>query len=146
MAIKVSSGLRNKMLVTGSFKATMDGGSLKIYSGTVPTDADQAATGTLLVTITNNSTGTGVTFATTATTGVVTKTVAEVWSGVVGTGGVASYYRLVATGDTAALSTTEARVQGLVSTAGADLNMSSTTLVAAATQTIDYYSMALPTA
>ena len=153
MAIKTSSGLRNKMLVTGSFKSLLDGGSVKIYGGAssavIPPDADSSPTvngAVLLCTVTNNSTGTGVTFATTAASGVVTKTVAEVWSGVNAATNTAQFYRLVSSSDTGASSTTDARVQGTISTAGADLNLSSVSLTSGATQTVDYYSMALPTA
>jgi hypothetical protein len=151
MAIKVSTGLRNKMLLATAnggapFGTAMNLGFIKLYGGTVPADADAAVTGTLLCTISNNNTGTtGLTFAATAASGTITKTVAEVWSGTA-TAGTVTHYRLVAAGDTGALSTTEARVQGLVSTAGADLNLSNTTLVGGAIQTVDYYSMALPTA
>jgi hypothetical protein len=148
MAIKTSTGLRNKMLDTGSFKTVMNLGKMVLYGGTVPADADQASnTGTnIICTITNASGVTGLTFAAAAASGVITKTLAEVWSGVNANTGTVTHYRLLAAGDTGALSTTEARVQGLVGTAGADLNLSAVGLTAAATQVIDYYSMALPTA
>ena len=147
MAIKTSTGLRNAMLDTGSFKSIMDGGTVKIYSGAVPADADAAlGSAVLLVPITNASTATGVTMAAAAVAGVLTKTVAEVWSGVNVATGMASFYRFVTAADTGAASTTEKRVQGLCATAGSDMNMSDTTLTAAATHTQDFYSIALPSA
>jgi hypothetical protein len=93
-----------------------------------------------------NSTGTGITFASTASGGTIVKNSGEVWSGVNVATGTATFYRLVAAGDTGASSTTEARVQGTVATSGADLNLTSTSLTSAATQSIDYYSLTLPTA
>lgn len=145
MTLKVSTGLRNKLLDTGSLASLMAGGLIKIYSGSPPTNADDAASGSLLCTISLNSTGTGVNMASTATGGVLAKSTAETWSGVVALSGAATYYRHVAASDTGAASTTQARLQGEIATAGAELNLSSTTLTSGATQTVDYYSVALPT-
>jgi len=145
MTLKVSTGLRNKLLDTGSLATLMAGGLIKIYSGTPPASADDAASGSLLCTISLNSTGTGVNMASTATGGVLAKSTSETWSGVVALSGAATYYRHVAASDTGASSTTQARLQGEIATAGAELNLSSTTLTSGATQTVDYYSVALPT-
>lgn len=146
MAIKASLGLRNKMLDTNSFDALMNLGFIRIFTGAGPASADDAATGTLLVIISLNSTGTGISFATTASAGTIQKAAAEVWSGVNAATGTAGYYRFVAPGDTGAASSTEARIQGTVGTAGADLNLSSVALISGATQTIDFFSVAFPTA
>lgn len=147
MTIKLSTGLRNKMLATGSFKSIMDGSFLKIYGGAIPATADAPlGAATLLCTISNNSTGTGVTFDGTPAGGVIVKTPSEVWSGVNAATGTATFYRLVTASDDGSDSATQARVQGTVGTAGADGNISSTALVSAAPQTADYYSLALPTA
>jgi hypothetical protein len=51
MALRFSTGLRNYMMNHGSFKEAFNGGRLLIYTGTQPTLADDAATGTLLCTI-----------------------------------------------------------------------------------------------
>jgi UDP-N-acetylglucosamine enolpyruvyl transferase len=147
MAIKTSTGLRNALLDTGSLKSTFNLGFLKIYAGTVPADADASlGSATLLCTVSVNSTGTGITFAASASGGTIVKNSGEVWSGVNVATGTASFYRLVTAGDTGGASTTEARIQGTVATSGADLNLTSTSLTASATQTIDYYSLSLPTA
>lgn len=145
MTIKVSTGLRNAVLGTSSLDAALDLGFIKIYSGAAPASADDAATGTLLCTISVNSTGTGLTFDA-PSGGVMAKAAAEVWSGVNAASGTAAYYRHVGPADTGALSTTEPRLQGSVGTSGADLNLSSVGLTAAATQTIDYYTVAWPSA
>ena len=145
MSLKSSTGLRSKLLDTGSLKATMALGFIKIYTGAEPANADAAVTGTLLCTISVNSTGTGISFDTAAVGGVLSKAPGEVWSGVNAAGGTATYYRHVAVGDDGTLSTTQARIQGTVGTAGAELNLSSAVLANGATQTIDYYSVTLPT-
>ena len=146
MTIKISTGLRNKLMDTGSLKSVMAGGLIKIYSGAEPADADAAATGTLLCTISLNSTGTGINFDTAAVAGVISKAPAETWSGNNASTGTAGYFRHVAAGDDGTLSTTQARIQGRVSTVGADLNLSSVSLVSGAPQAIDYYSVTLPSA
>ena len=145
MSLKVSTGLRSKMLDTGPLKTIMALGFIKLYSGAEPANADAAITGTLLSTISVNSTGTGLSFDTAAVAAVLSKAPAEVWSGTNAAGGTATYYRHVAAGDDGALSTTQARIQGTVGTVGAELNLSSVILANGATQTIDYYSVALPT-
>jgi hypothetical protein len=55
MAIRLSTGLVNKMMDTGSFKDIFANAVLDIYSGTQPADADTAASGTALVLITKAS-------------------------------------------------------------------------------------------
>lgn len=146
MAAKFSTGLRNAMLVTGQFRTLMNLCSLKIYAGAEPASADAALGGaTLLCTVTNNATATGLTWEAAATGGVLTKTLAEVWRGSNVASGTAAFYRIVQTGDDGTLSTAQYRIQGLCGIVGSDLNMSSTALVSAATQDIDFYSVALPT-
>ncbi len=144
MTIKSSTGLRNHALVTGSIKSALDGLVIKLFSGTVPVDADAAETGTLLATITVNNTGTPLTFAATAESGVLAKNDSEIWSGLVTTGGTCTHYRLQASGDANAASTSAIRVQGSVGLIGADLNVSDPVLVGAAIQNIDYFVVALP--
>lgn len=146
MAAKYSNGLRNAMLVTDPFRTLMNLSVLKIYAGTEPATADAALGGaTLLCTVTNNGTATGLTFETSATDGVVTKTVAEVWRGTNAASGTATFCRLVTSSDDGLASTSQYRVQGTVGVVGAQLNLSSTSLVASATQDIDFFAVALPT-
>ena len=147
MAVKSSTGLRNKLLDNNSFRATMNLGFVKIYSGTPPAIADDAIGGgnTLLCTISNNNTATGLTFEAVAVGGALFKTAAEVWSGINAAGGVATFYRHVAVGDTGVLSTTQARVQGTISVIGDDMNLTSTTLINGSSQTLPSYAIYLPT-
>lgn len=55
MTIRLSTGFRNHTLQHSSFKRTLQGGKLEIYSGAQPSSADSAPTGTLLATITSAS-------------------------------------------------------------------------------------------
>lgn len=55
MAIKVSTGLANRVSDRDSFRQSINSGRLLIFSGTQPTTADLASNGTLLATITNAS-------------------------------------------------------------------------------------------
>lgn len=52
--ISLGTGLRNSLLGDKSLADLLNGGVIRIYSGFPPNSADDAATGQLLVTITNN--------------------------------------------------------------------------------------------
>lgn len=144
--IKLSTGMRNGILAYNSFKGALDGGLLAIFGGTVPSSADDATSGaTLLVTISLSGGGSGINFEASAVSGVLSKAAAETWQGTIGTGGTATFFRFYESGgDPTAASTTEQRIQGTVGVAGADLNLSSLTLVGAAIQTLDYFNVTLP--
>lgn len=146
MAIKLSTGLRNAMLGSSDLASALDSGFIKIYAGTAPTSADDAITEshTLLCTISVSGNGTGVTMDP-PVSGVIGKNTGEVWSGTNVASGTASFYRHVGDDDTAASSTTEPRIQGSVALAGGDMNMTSVALSSGAVQTLDYYTVALPT-
>ncbi len=144
MAVKTSTGLRNAMMVTDSFKTLMDGCTLKIYAGAVPVSADNPA-GSLLCTMTVGNDGTTpLTFHGTATNGVVVKSQIESWSGTVSATGTASYYRLETSADDQTQSDVFHRVQGNVDVAGSDMNFTSVALVQNAIQNLDFYSIVLP--
>lgn len=148
MTIKASTGLRNKLLDTNPFKTIFNLGFLNIYAGPEPATADAALVGgthTLLCAISNNNTATGITFAASASSGAITKNLSETWSKAAVATGTAAFFRLVAAGDTGASSTTEARVQGSVGTSGADLNLTTVSLVSATIYTVDSFSITLPT-
>lgn len=146
MATKISTGLSNKLLDTGSLKSLLAGNIIRIYAAvSVPATADDAVTGTLLCTITKNGDGTtGLTFAAAASNRVLSKEPSEVWQGTIIASGTAAYFRQVLPADDGALSTTALRIQGLIGTVGADLNLSSVALTAGAPQLIDAFNVALP--
>lgn len=78
-----------------------------------------------------------------AVAGVISKS-SDVWSGVGLVTGVATYGRLVLPTDDATLSTTQIRAQGAVSTSGAEITMSNTTITLGATSTVDAASITKP--
>jgi hypothetical protein len=75
--------------------------------------------------------------------GVIAKN-ADVWSGVALATGTAGYFRLVTNQDDGTLSNTQIRLQGNVSTSGAELNLSNINLTLGATQTIDTFQLTEP--
>jgi hypothetical protein len=148
--MKASTGLRNDMLDTGSLKSVLDDGVMRIYAGTVPATADAAIGGaTLLCEITDNDqglgAGQGIDFEAAAVDGVLSKETTQIWSGTNAATGTASFFRIETQADDGSSSTSLQRIQGTVATSGADLNLASTSLVSAALQTIDYFSVAMPT-
>ena len=145
MTYKVSTGLRNQMLVSGSLRAALLNGKIRVFTGSEPASADAAETGTLLCVIDKDGAGAGFSMDTTAVDGIVAKVVADVLKGTNLATGVAGYYRHVGSADTGAVSTTEPRIQGRVSTSGAEMNLGSTALVSGIEQPLDEYSINLPT-
>jgi len=147
--MKASTGLRNKMLDTGSLKSLLDGGKIKIYSGTLPATADaaigSAGSNTLLSTITDNDTVAGLNFDTAAASGQLAKDPAQTWRGTNVASGTAAFFRFVQTADDGSSSTTAVRIQGTIASFGADLNISSVALSSGATQDIDNFIIAIPT-
>lgn len=145
MALKASTALRNNMLAVGSLKAQLDGGFIKIYAGTAPSDSDAAiGSAVLLCTISVGGDGvTGLSLSGTPSGGSIAKAT-EVWQGTNLATGTASFWRFVKTGDTGAASTTEVRLQGNAATSGSELVMTSIVLSSGATQTIDFFTVALP--
>ncbi len=148
MTFHVSTGLRNKMLDTGSLKSRLAAGFIDIYSGTEPISADAALSGnTKLCRIYSNwpTNTVGLTFDTSASAGVIAKNTGETWKGTNLATGTATFYRFVTASDTGVSSTTEERLQGSIALAGAEMNLSSVSLTSTVAQTVDYYVVALPT-
>ena len=145
MALKLSTAVRNRLLDTDALRTMFNLGFVKVYSGTPPASADDAFAGTLLNTYSNNATATGITFETAAANGAISKKTSETWSGTSVAAGTASYYRLVAAGDTGVLSTTQPRIQGSVGLAGAELNLPTVTIVITTLYAIDNFAIGIPT-
>lgn len=143
MTLKISTGLRNAVLVTGSLKSQLDGKVVKIFGGTVPADADSAlGSATLLCTVSESGTGTGVTFEAAPVDGALVKTAAETWSGTNAATGTATFWRAEAGADDGTASTTAIRVQGTFG--GSSGLLSNPALTSGAPQAIDNCSIALP--
>ena len=136
----------------GCLKDIFKNGVLYIYSGSQPATADAAATGTQLVKITESSgawvagaEANGLEFDD-ESAGTLVKCADETWSGAGLDTGTAGWFRLCGNpADTPGLlSTTLPRIDGSIGTSGANLNMSSTSIVALATYTIDTFTFTLP--
>lgn len=155
MALRLATGLRNALLgkSTGdndSFKDLFADGVLEIYSGAQPTDPDAAETGTKLVRITVSSGAftpgaatNGLEFGD-AASGAIAKAAAETWSGVVLATGVAGWFRFYDNDYDDGADATAIRFDGACGTSGAQLILSSTSMTAGATITIDSFSITLP--
>lgn len=147
MTVRLSTGLRNKMLdggSTGGIKGSLNLGFINVYSGPQPLTADTGATGTLLGTVSVNAGGTGLTFDA-ASGGVISKAAAEAWkfNGLaVGTAGWFRFYP--AAGSPSSTSTTEARLDGSIAAAGADLNLSNISITVSAPSTVDVFQFTIP--
>jgi hypothetical protein len=152
MATRFSTGLRNALLVTGSVKSVLAGGEIRGFTGSQPASADKAETGTPLITYTLASgdhtageTTNGINFDT-ATDGVLSKDADETWSGKGKETGTIGWFRFydknVVTGE----STTAVRYDGSVTITGGggQLLLSSVSIVANATSTIDGFTYTQP--
>lgn len=147
MALKVSTGLRNYILDTSSLDAGLALGFIKYYTGAVPAAADDALVGgnVLIVTISNDATGVGINMESAAAAGILSKLSTETWRGVCVASGTPTFYRHTAPGDTGALSTTQRRLQGAIAVAGGEINLSDTSLISGASETLDFYVVNFPT-
>lgn len=147
MTIRLSTGIRNKMLdggASGGVKGAFNLGFIAILTGTQPAGADSPATGTLLGTVSVNGGGTGITFDN-AVAGVIAKAAAETWRFTGLAAGIAGYFRLYAAGDTITnTSTTAARIDGSIGSSGADLNLSNLTIEVGQVNTCDTFTFTLP--
>ena len=151
MTVRLSTRLRDNLASTAGFSSTFANGVIEIRTGTQPSDADQAATGTLLGTVTLNSGAfvagvatNGLTFGA-PVAGVVSKS--GVWSFNGVAVGTAGWFRLKGNAtDAGGLSTVLPRLDGSISTSGADMNLSNISIVNGGPTTIDSFTFAFPVA
>lgn len=137
----ISTALRNQIIngiLNSQAGISFDSGTLEIRSGAAP-GPDAAATGTVLATITLPADA----FAA-ASAGAAAKS--GTWEDTsADAGGTAAHFRIIQSGDTnGATGSTDERIEGTVSTSGADLNLDSTTISAAQTVTIDTFTVTMP--
>lgn len=131
--------------VLDGLREILRGSRMNIYTGTQPTTADDAATGTLLVTIAKGGTD-GFEWDP-ASSGTISKPTADNWQGTTVATGTAGWFRLYEEGDNPAnASSTAARFDGQVATSGAQLNVSSTSFVSGAVQTVSSFTVTQPAA
>ncbi len=149
MTIRISSGLKNYMLGSGSLVDALTAGVIHVYSGDQPATADHAATGTYLGAITTNgevfthgSPQGGLIFLPIPTYNLVTKFPDDQW---VLTGssnsGVAGWWRFKANSpfDNDEASTTLARIDGAIGTH--DMLLSNPNIVPGGTLVLDSFSL-----
>ena len=118
MALGLSTGCVNQMFDSVFLQTMFNSGTIEIRDGTRPATADDVPTGTVLATVPVDADA----FAAAASKTLVGNTPwAETSADATGS---ATWFRLVAVGDTGGSSTTEARIDGDVAAAGSDLNLS----------------------
>jgi hypothetical protein len=146
MSFIISSGLRDYMLTSGSFKAGMDGGCIRVYAGTVPATADAAiGSASLLCVVTLSGGGTGITFESTPVGGSVVKKTTETWTGTNVASGTPSFFRHESLSDDGSASTTLKRVQGTIGTSGNVMNISNSPVTSGSAFPVTYCSYGLAT-
>lgn len=156
MSFRMSSKLKNEMLE--AIATQLADGVIYIFSGTQPSTGNAAPTGTFLGIVSvggkklevggfQHGTATyGLEFDA-ATGGAITKAAAETWQITAAATGTAGWFRFVANAaDSGAADATETypRIDGRISTTGAEMNLSNLSMVAGATTTVDSFSIAFP--
>ncbi len=149
MTIRLSTGLRNNLVGTTGFASTFADGVIEIRTGTQPASADNAASGTLLGTVTlasgaftPGSSTNGLTFGA-PSAGTVSKS--GTWSMVGIAAGTAGHFRLKGNAlDDGSSSTTLPRLDGSIGTSGADMNLSNISIAIGAPVTIDSFNWTQP--
>lgn len=149
----LSTGLRNGMLNATGWKEAFANGRILLYTGAMPTDADQAVgSATLLGSVTHNgvafvagSGANGVTFDAPAS-GVVSKAAAETWQYTGLADGTVGWCRLVGNPtDAGAASTTLPRFDVSVAASGTGVIVfATTTIVTGAPGIIQAFAFTLP--
>jgi hypothetical protein len=143
--IKVSTGYREAVAITGSIRAALNNGLVRIYSGPVPASADAALGSAVLMNeISAGGTGTPGTLEPTAPGGVISKSAAENWTGNNLVGGTPSFFRYVLAGDAGDASATAVRLQGTAGGIGNDMVITALPLVAGAPQAFDLFQLVVP--
>lgn len=142
----------------GSWADVLMNGTLHLYSGSQPSDADAAETGTKLMEITaasgafvSGAGDNGLQFELTASDGELEKLSSQVWSGVGlaaagASGTTAGWWRFYANTVVTGSSTSAIRMDGSCSTTSYQMRMSSTTIVTGATVTVDTFKLIQPLA
>lgn len=125
-------------------KEMLRGCFINIYTGAQPADADSAASGTLLCTISESGGANGLTWED-AADGVIAKLATETWQGDAVATGTAGWFRVYEAADTPAnASTTAVRFDGAIATSGGQMNISNTSITSGATQTVSTFTYTQP--
>lgn len=149
--LRLSTGLRDALLGTKSFKDIFLDGVIYIYSGAQPAKADDAVQGTLLGKVTVDggafsfgSAANGLEFAA-PSGGAIEKVAADAWQFKGLADGVAGWGRLMGNAnDDLGASTSLPRLDFSIGRTGADLNLSNTNIAVDAVHTIDVFRYSIP--
>lgn len=152
---KINNNPKNQLITASNVAGTSTTITLTAKPGVGVITWTVASTAT---TITKTDTNMGTTTAGTApvnclqwgdsAAGALSKLSSQTWSGVAGNTGTAGWFRLEASvSDAGALDSAEAisRIDGAIGTSGQELNLSSLTITSGATQTVDTFTLTLPT-
>ena len=133
MASKLNTAARNAII--DGHRVNFDGGTLEIYSGTEPATADDAITGTTLVSITLPNPAFNA-----AANGESTK--AGTWSAAASAAGTATHYRLMNSAGT--IVAQGPVIQGTAPVADGDLALDNTNIASGQTVTINSFTLKSP--
>jgi hypothetical protein len=133
--------------ILDGFTEIMRNCKINVYTGAQPATANDAASGTLLFTITKGGDGvTGLEW-NPASAGAASKPSGDSWAGTAVASGTAGWFRAYEEGDDpSGASTANARFDGSVATSGAQINMTSTTIASGAVQTVSSFTYTQPAA
>lgn len=156
MAERLSDGLRNGSLKPGgkSIADLLAGGVIDFFTGVQPASANDIETpGSIkLVRVTLNKGAfiagdptNGLTFGE-PVSGVLPKNPAEIWAGEALADGQAGWFRFYDNAVITGASTEAVRLDGRISTSGAEINMSNLNIVLGGTTTVDGFNVTLPAA
>jgi hypothetical protein len=126
--------------MTRAIQDVFKDGFINIYTGSQPASANDAYSGTKLVTEYSDGASAGLEFDD-AASAVISKKATETWSGTAVATGTAGWFRLYAAGDALGSSTVDERIDGAVSTSGAELNFGSTSIVSGAVISINTFQL-----
>lgn len=150
MTVRFSSGLRDAMLNTTGLQTSLANGVINIYSGVQPSSSNDAAQGTLLLTVTESggafvpgAPGNGLNFDT-SIQGVIAKAAAETWQGNGLATGLAGWARFSGNAtDAGGASTTLPRIDLSIAQSGGDLNLSNTSIVSGAPTSVGVFQITM---
>ena len=146
MTVRLSTGFRDMILGTNAFRDLFEYGVIHVYTGSQPTSADNAATGTLLGKITEDAgaftfgdTTNGLLFAA-PDDGIIAKDGNQTWQLEGIADGTAGWARLMGNAlDDEGASETLPRIDFSVGGSSADLVLNNTSIATGAVTTIDQF-------
>lgn len=151
--MQFSTGLKNAILSQGGSGGNTNGGlstllnncRIEFYANSPPASPDDAAGETAINTYSADDGATyNAQFEAVATGGVLNKAAAQTWSGTTTTGGTATWFRLLLTGDANGADATALRVQGTVGGPASDIYIADPVLAATTQYFIDAFAIAIP--